>query len=180
MEHKYQDQWTVQKQLFITEEQLDRAIKVMEKRHPLENWIYVRDAQNGQKNLYLSLEFVKWLKDVYFNKDASQLDLEINFYKNAIRELESYLHLQTFKIDYCDLTIKDMMKYFNKSRNSIDVAIYKMNHALDKNLKYIKDDVTFIKAEGIKWIHENLFRRNYLKILEDYKINLEKHEVNNE
>lgn len=180
MKYKYQDRWTVQKQLSVTEKQLDRAITIMEKRHPLENWLYIREAQNGQKNLYLSLEFVKWLTDVYFNKSASQLDLEIIFYRDAIKQLKDYLHITIPEIEYRDLTLKEMMIFFNKSRNSIDVAVFKMCQALGKDLKYDRDNIVVVKAEGIKWIHENLFRRNYLKFLEEYKIRLEKQEVNNE
>ena len=36
-----------------------------------------------------------------------------------------------------------------------------------------KAGMIFVKAEGVKWLHENYFRRDYLKELEEYKWDLE-------
>ena len=35
----------------------------------MEDWIYLRVAGNGEVIEYLKLEFVYWLKEVYFNKE---------------------------------------------------------------------------------------------------------------
>ena len=35
------------------------------------------------------------------------------------------------------------------------------------------NEVIYVKEEGIKWLYENYFRKDYLKELEKYKWNLE-------
>ncbi len=40
-------------------------------------------------------------------------------------------------------------------------------------IKYEKAGMFFVKAEGVKWLHENYFIRDYLKSLEEYKWHLE-------
>ena len=77
MNKKFQDRWYVERELKLTPKRLDRAIKIMRKRHPAENWIYVREPNNNQRTEYCSLEFVEWIKEVYLRKDKYYLDLEI-------------------------------------------------------------------------------------------------------
>ena len=36
-------------------------------------------------------------------------------------------------------------------------------------IKFESVGMIFIKAEGVKWLYENYFRRDYLKELEEYK-----------
>ena len=40
-------------------------------------------------------------------------------------------------------------------------------------IKFESAGMIFAKAEGVKWLHENYFRRDYLKELEEYKWELE-------
>lgn len=35
------------------------------------------------------------------------------------------------------------------------------------------DEVIYVKEERVKWLHENYFKRDYLKSLEEYKWHLE-------
>lgn len=59
MAKKYYDREYVLKDLSVSEKRLDRAIHVMKKRHPLElDWIYVRNALNGQTTIYYNIEFI--------------------------------------------------------------------------------------------------------------------------
>ena len=36
-------------------------------------------------------------------------------------------------------------------------------------IKFESAGMIFVKAEGVKWLHENYFRRDYLKEIEEYK-----------
>ena len=173
MSKKFQDRWYVEKELNLTTKQLDRIIQKMQQRHPAENWIYVREPNNNQRTEYCSLEFVEWIKEVYLRKDKYYLDLEIDFYEKLIRKLEDALNISHNEIDYSDMSKKEMMEFFNKNLKSIDMAISKMCHRYNKDMKYIEDDIIFIKAAGIKYINEKYYRKSYLKYLENLKRKLE-------
>ena len=174
MNNKFQDRWYVEKELNITTKRLDRAIKKMQKRHPAENWIYIREPNNNQRTEYLSLEFVEWLKEVYLVNDKYYLDLEIAFYEKLVKRYEDTLNISHNEINYSDMSKHEMAEYFNKDLNSIDVAISKMCHRYNKGLKYVEDGIIFIKAEGVKYINEKYYRKGYLKYLEEYKMTLDK------
>ena len=49
----------------ISEKELDNAIKNMLRRHILEDWMFVRNASNNQKTMYISKEGFDWLKEVW-------------------------------------------------------------------------------------------------------------------
>jgi len=173
MSKNFQDRWYVEKELNLTSRQLDRAIEKMQKRHPKENWIYVREPNNNQRTEYCSLEFVEWLKEVYLVKDKYYLDLEIAFYEKLIKRLEDALNISHNEIKYGDMTKKEMMEFFNKNLKSIDMAISKMCERYSKDMKYIEDGIIFVKAEGVKYINEKYYRESYLNYLEKLKRNLE-------
>ena len=95
MEFKSIEKWRVQRDLNLTEVQLDEIIKRAGRRHPMEDWVYLHVAGNGDVIEYLKLEFVYWLKEVYFNKEKFYLDLEIEFFdkddlEGLAMKLENY------------------------------------------------------------------------------------------
>lgn len=167
MAKKYQDKYYVLKELSITENQLERAVRVVKKRHPLEtNWIIVRRASNGQSTIYYCTEFIDWLKEVYFFNEGYYLDLEIKFYKKLIDSLNPKFEEE---LQYKDMSVQGLMSYFNKDYQNIRVAIHRMNKNYKSNLKYYMNDDLIIKAEGVKWINEKYYRKSYLKYLENQK-----------
>ena len=62
---------------------------------------------------------------------------------------------------------------FGKSVSTIHVAFYKMKKAFPYSITFEDDDVICVKEEGVKWLKENYFKRDYLKELEEYKWELE-------
>lgn len=177
MAKKFQDKLYVKKELSITEKQLDRAIKKMKERHPLEDWFFVRKALNGEERTYFHIQFIKWLKDVYLNKSADYLSLEILFFENEIEQLCNELNIIYKPIEYKDMSIKELSIYFHRNLESIRTAIYRMPDELKLSCKYIKDDNLYIKSEGVKWIHKNFYRKSYLEYLEKTKLSLEENKV---
>lgn len=177
MEFKSVEKWRVQKDLNLTEVQLEKIIHRMIKRHPLENWVITRRANNGEKVVYLKLEFVNWLKEVYFNKEKYYLDLDIDFFERQILRLEEELNISHFNFDYPNQSLKDLRSYFNKSKNVIGVAVNKMNKQTNSSYKYIEDGKVMISKEGVKWLAEKYFRRAYLKDIENYKLELQKRKM---
>ncbi len=170
MAKKYYDRDYVLKNLSISEKRLDRAIHVMKKRHPLElDWIYVRNALNGQTTIYYNIEFITWLKEVYFAK-GYYLDLEIEFYKRLLKQLDSNYEDD---IVYEDMSVEDLMVFFNQDDYNIRIAVCRMNRHYRDDLKYYIDGRLYVKAEGVKWLNEKYYRKSYLEYLEYQKLKLD-------
>ena len=53
------------------------------------------------------------------------------------------------------------------------VALHRMRKIFPYPITFEDDEVIYVKEEGVKWLHENYFKRDYLKLLEDYKWHLE-------
>jgi len=51
----------------------------------------------------------------------------------------------------------------------MQVAVHRMQKEFPYPNKFVSAGMIFVKAEGVKWLHENYFRRDYLKELEEYK-----------
>ena len=169
-----QDKWHVMKKFSITESYLDKIISKIKKRHPKEDWIIVLKSQNGNKKTYLKLECVAWLEEVHFNPFGFWLDREINFFQKQIFRLENELNI-TPRIEFFDYSkTGDLQKKFNKSKYAIFKAIQRMVERVNKDFKIYKDNHVVITPEGVKWLKEKYFRKDYLIELEDYKIELQR------
>ena len=174
MEFKSQEKWRVQSKLSLTEKQLDLAIRRMIKRHPYENWIHERIESNGAKIVYLKLEFVSWLNEVYFNKSKYYLDAEINFFKNQVVRLENELNIPHKEFEYRAMTVRELCDYFDKKLSAIYKSIKKLSQDTSISKNYLDDGRVIIPSEGVKWLSECYFRKDYLKDLELYKLELQK------
>lgn len=173
IKHRFYYADDIQRKLGYNDEKFKRLIRRINKRHPGEMWINERLAPNGYWITQIDVECVKWLDEVYFNKSKYYLDLEIGFYEKRIKEIEEKLGVESKKFLYSDMSINELMNYFKKSRNSVDVAIHKMVKVLGEDVRYKKDNKVIIKDYGVKWINEKYYRKAYLKELEKYKIMLE-------
>lgn len=173
MAKKYQDKEYVKEVLNLTEKQLSRAEKKAKERHILEDWIFVRNAPNGQTTVYYHQQFIRWIKEVYLVHDKYYLDLEITFFENLIKEITREFNIEYKPLEYKDMNVKEMMRYFDKDYDSIRLAIYKMHHQYNSNLKYYNNERLIIKADAIKWLNEKYYRKSYLEYLERTKLKLE-------
>ena len=173
MEFKLKMKWDVLREFKLTEEQFYNISKKMIKRHPYERWIIRKLAQNGERVVYVRVEYVEWLKEVYFS-NKYYLDAEIEFFQKQVLRLEQELNISHYDFNYKDMSLVDLRKYFGKSKNAIGVAVNRMEKRNNKSYKYIKDGKVMISKEGVKWLNEKYFRKQYLKDLEFYKIELQK------
>lgn len=172
MEFKVQEKWRVQQKFNMSDKQMDMAIKRMIKRHPLEEWIDERIASNGQRVVYFKLEFVEWLRDVYSNGKKYYLDLDIDFFKRQILRLEKELGIPHKEIEYNPMTIRELSAFFDRSINTIYVALIRMRNN-NFSQQYLDDGKVLVSKEGVKWLSENYFRTSYLENLELYKLDLQ-------
>ena len=173
MEFKLKMKWDVLREFKLTEEQFYNISKKMIKRHPYERWIIRKLAQNGERVVYVRVEYVEWLKEVYFS-NKYYLDAEIEFFQKQVLRLEQELNISHYDFNYKDMSLVDLREYFGKSKNAIGVAVNRMEKRNNKSYKYIKDGKVIISKEGVKWLNEKYFRKQYLKDLEFYKIELQK------
>lgn len=173
MEFKSMEKWRVLQKFKISEKQYKRLVKRLKRRHPNERWIDEHFAQNGERVVYLKLEFVEWIEEVYFNNNIFYLDAEINFFRKQILRLENELHFTHNEFEYKDISLYDLRSYFNKSKNTIGVAVNRMEKRTNQSFKYLKDGKVIISKEGVKWLSENYFRKDYLKKIEFYKLELQ-------
>ena len=168
----------VQKKLGVSEKQLNRAIKIIEKFHYFENWIYYKLGPSSDLIVFFNLEFVNWLKEVYFNKQGFYLDREITFLEKQILDMENELNIPNFEKVYPYLNVKELEEYFNKSNSSILKAIERMNKEI--SCKCYMDEKLYIKPTGVKWLDQKYYRKSYIKELLDYKQKLNEKENKND
>ncbi len=72
------------------------------------------------------------------------------------------------------MSLIKLKEYFGKSKSAIAVAINRMEKRNDKSYKYVKEGRVIISKEGVKWLNEKYYRKQYLKDIEFYKIELQK------
>lgn len=173
IKHKYFYAYDIQTKLGYNDTQFRKLISRIKKRHPHQYWFKTRFAQNGQKHLMIAQECKMWLDEVYFNKSKYYLDLEIDFFEKRVKNLEQQLGITHIEKYYENMTIKEIMFEYQKTRNSVDVAVHKMIKVLGSNVKYKNDNKIVIRSVGIKWIYEKYYRKEYLSELEYYKNYLE-------
>lgn len=70
------------------------------------------------------------------------------------------------------MTIKPLEKYFNRSNSSIKKAIRKMWDSVFYDYKYFDNNKVIISSKGVEWICKNVFKQEYLELLEKYKMEL--------
>lgn len=173
MEFKSMEKWRVLRNFNLNEKQFKRIETKMIKRHPLEFWIDERLLPNGYTMVYIKLEFIEWLKEVYFNKEKYYLDAEIEFFEKQVLRLENEFNIEHYEFKYEDMSLIDLRTYFNKSKNAIGVAVNRMEKRTNKSYKYTVNGIVMVSKEGVKWLAEKYFRKQYLKDLEIYKLLLQ-------
>ncbi len=137
----------------------------MRRRHKKQNWY-----SKGR----VEKEGIDWLIEVGYNYDYSRLiDAELDFFKKRIYYYQDILNQPHHLLDYKDMYILELESYFNRSNRSIKSSIQKLmlEHS---NYKYYSDGKTYIKSEGVKFIEENYYKREYLKRLENLHLDLKK------
>ena len=153
----------------ITHKDLRKAITIMNKKHPNCRW---QSQKLKNKRYFILMEGFYWLIYVYFQKEKKQIDADIDFFELRIKQYEEILHLVSKPLFEKDIKKSELNNYFDRGNTTIKKAIIKMNKATDKKFNKIIDDEKFISKEGIEWLCKNCFKRKYLEILEQYKMEL--------
>ena len=154
----------------ITELDLRKAINVMIEKHPTCRW---RSEKIRNRKYFILIEGYQWLLNVYFQKEKSLIDADINFFEDRIKQYEELLKVEKNKNWWNeDMDIKQLCKYFDKKEITIRKAIKKMYDSGFENNKFLINNKVVISSKGVEWISKNVFKQKYLELLEKYKIQL--------
>lgn len=154
----------------ITHMDLRKAVDVMVKKHPTCRW---RSEKIRSRKYFILIEGYEWLKRVYFQKEKSLIDADVDFFKTRIKLYEEFLKLEHNENWWNeDMNIKQLCKYFNRKDITVRKAIKKMCDCGLSEYKFLINNKVVISKEGVEWICKNVFKQKYLELLEKYKMEL--------
>ena len=154
----------------ITHKDLRKAIEVMLKKHPTCRW---RSKKVRSRKYFILVEGYYWIKFVYFEKEKSLIDADVEFFETRIKLYEDFLKVERNKNWWNeDMDIKQLENYFNRAESSIRKAIKKMCDNGFNIYKYLDNNKVIISRKGVEWICKNIFKQKYLEVLEKYKMEL--------
>lgn len=149
---------------------LRKAVDVMLKKHPTCRW---RSEKVRSRKYFILVEGYDWIKFVYFEKEKSLMDADVEFFETRIKLYEEFLKVERNENWWNeDMNIKQLEKYFNRAESSIRKAIKKMCDNGFRNYKYLDNNKVIILRKGVEWICKNVFKQKYLELLEKYKMEL--------
>ena len=149
---------------------LRKAVDVMLKKHPTCRW---RSEKVRSRKYFILVEGYYWIKFVYFEKEKSLIDADVEFFETRIKLYEDFLKIEHNENWWNeDMDIKQLEKYFNRAESSIRKAIKKMCDNGFSNYKYLENNRVIISRKGVEWICKNVFKQKYLELLEKYKMEL--------
>ncbi len=154
----------------ISELDLRRAVDIMIKKHPKCRW---RSEKIKSRKYFVLVEGYYWLTQVYFQKEKSLLDADIDFFKLRIKQYEELLKIEHNESWWNeDRNIKQLCEYFNREDITVRKAIKKMCDSGFEEYKFLVDNKVVISSKGVEWICKNVFKQKYLELLEKYKMEL--------
>lgn len=154
----------------ITHLDLRQAINIMLKKHPSCRW---RSEKIRSRKYFVLVEGYYWLTQVYFQKEKSLIDADVDFFEDRIRQYEELLkieHNENWWNKY--MNIKQLCNYFNKKDVTVRQAIKKMKSVGLEKYKSLIDNKVVIASNGVKWLCKNIFKQKYLDLLEKRKMEL--------
>ena len=154
----------------ITELDLRKAIDVMLEKHPTCRW---RSEKIRSRKYFILIEGYYWLLNVYFKKEKSLIDADIDFFEDRIKLYEELLKVEKNKNWWNeDMDIKQLCKYFDKKEITIRKSIKKMCDSGFGEYKFLINNKVVISSKGVEWLCKNVFKKKYLEVLEKYKMEL--------
>lgn len=154
----------------ISEVDLRKAINVMVEKHPSCRW---RSDKIRSRKYFVLIEGYYWLTQVYFQKEKSLINADIDFFKLRIKQYEELLKIEHNENWWNeDMNIKQLCKYFYRRDITVRKAIKKMCDRGFKEYKSLINKKVVISSKGVEWICKNVFKQKYLELLEKYKMEL--------
>ncbi len=152
----------------ITHKDLRLAVSTMLRKHPNCRW---QSNKIKSKRYFILIEGYWWIRCVYFQKEKSLIDADIEFFESRIKEYQKLLNINDKSLFSEDMYANELESYFNRSKSTIKRAILKMIKE-NSNYRYIENNEFVISKEGIEWLSKKCFKQKYLELLEQYKMEL--------
>ena len=154
----------------ITHGDLRKAVNVMLKKHPTCRW---RSEKVKSRKYFILVEGYYWIKFVYFEKEKSLIDADVEFFEDRIKQYEELLKIEHEENWWNeDMDIKQLCEYFDRRDITVRKAVKKMCDNGFSNYKYLDNNKVIISRKGVEWICKNVFKQKYLELLEKYKMEL--------
>ncbi len=154
----------------ISHMDLRKAIDVMVEKHPTCRW---RSEKIRSRKYFVLIEGYYWLTQVYFQKEKSLIDDDIDFFKLRIKQYEELLKIENNENWWNEaMNIKQLCEYFNRQDITVRKAIKKMCNSGLEEYKFLIDNKVVISSKGVEWICKNVFKQKYIELLEKYKMEL--------
>lgn len=154
----------------ITNLDLRKAVDVMLKKHPTCRW---RSEKIKSRKYFVLIEGYEWLNRVYFQKEKSSIDADVDFFETRIKLYEEFLKLEHNENWWNDdMNIRQLCNYFNRKDITVRKAIKEMCNSGFKKYKLLINNKVVISKEGVEWICKNVFKQKYLELLEKHKMEL--------
>ena len=154
----------------ITHEDLRKAVGVMLKKHPTCRW---RSEKLKSKKYFILDEGYVWLLQVYFNKEKSLIDADVEFFEDRISQYEELLKIQHNENWLNeDMDIKQLCEYFDRRDITVRKAIKKMCKSGFIEYKFLVNNKVVVSSRGVEWLCKDVFKQKYLELLEKYKMEL--------
>lgn len=153
----------------ITHKDLRYAINFMIKKHPKCRW---KSTKIRSKKFYILIEGYYWLTKVFFQNEKEIIDADIIFFETRIIQYERLLNLKPKKIFSEDIEYSKLEIFFNRKLYTIKKAIRDLEKKYDANFTIIKNKKKYVNSKGIELLCKNCFKKKYLEILENYKMEL--------
>lgn len=154
----------------ISHMDLRKAIDVMVEKHPTCRW---RSEKIRSRKYFVLIEGYYWLTQVYFQKEKSLIDADIDFFKLRIKQYEELLKIEHNENWWNeDIDIKQLCEYFKRKDITVRKAIKKMCDGGLGEYKFLVNNKVVISSKGVEWICKNVFKQRYLELLEQYKMEL--------
>lgn len=158
----------VQSRFDLSDWQMKWIKEKCKKSHRDDRWLCYRTNFDGERELWIYLEGVEWIQEVYLNYDVPYKTAEIKFVLKNIGRLEQELKFGKDRVAYRNMSVKELMIYFKKSSRSIysSVRALKQNNP---NAIFLVKKKMIVSADGVKWIEQNIYKEKYIEDLYDYK-----------
>ena len=119
----------------------------MLKKHPTCRW---RSEKIRSRKYFVLVEGYEWLKNVYFQKDKSLTDADVDFFEIRIKLYEDFLKVEHNENWWKeDMNIKQLCKYFNRKDITVRKAIKEMCDCLLR----INKPYLFIRPKAVLHYH---------------------------
>lgn len=154
----------------ISHMDLRKAIDVMVEKHPTCRW---RSEKIRSRKYFVLVEGYYWLTQVYFQKEKSLIDADIDFFNLRIKQYEELLKIEHNENWWSEnMDIKQLCRYFNREDITVRKSIKKMCDSGGGEYKFLVNNKVVIYSKGVEWICKNIFKQKYLELLEKYKMEL--------